>query len=176
MPGTDLSVTMLQLMRGEGNWATLGMFASMEGRILSACDALLGCAPFWFRVRAAPPVRSPLALNFCCIENDLAFCCCNYSQTKIDCLSYARLMTLVCLQGQRWLQKHAMSLERIAAARTPSEMASAVAAIEESLAEAGIVSGPWLAHWQQRWRASIAAAPDMRAVLLHVAALQVRSC
>lgn len=111
------------LMRGEGNWATLGMFASMEGRILSACDALLGCAPFWFR-------------------------------------------------GQRWLQKHAMSLERIAAARTPGEMASAVAAIEESLAEAGIVSGPWLAHWQQRWRASIAAAPDMRAVLLHVAALQ----
>ncbi len=44
---------MAQLLRGEGNWATLGLYASMEGRILSACDALLGCAPFWFQAR--PP-------------------------------------------------------------------------------------------------------------------------
>lgn len=67
-----------------------------------------------------------------------------------------------------------MSLERIAAARTPGEMASAVTAIEEALAEAGVLSAAWLAHWQARWRASVAAAPDMRAVLLHVAALQVQ--
>jgi hypothetical protein len=67
-----------------------------------------------------------------------------------------------------------MSLERIAAARTPGEMAGAVAAIEEALAEAGVLSGAWLAGWQAHWRASLAAAPDMRAMLLHVAALQVR--
>ena len=67
-----------------------------------------------------------------------------------------------------------MSLERIAAARTPGEMAGAVAAIEEALAEAGVLSGGWLAEWRAPWRASLAAAPDMRAMLLHVAALQVR--
>jgi hypothetical protein len=77
-------------------------------------------------------------------------------------------------QGQRWLQRHAMSLERIAAARTPGEMAGAVAAIEEALAEAGVLTGAWLAGWQAPWRASLAAAPDMRTMLLHVAALQVR--
>ena len=77
------------------------------------------------------------------------------------------------VQGQRWLQRHAMSLERIAAARTAGEMAGAVAAIEEALGEAGVLSGAWLARWQAPWRASLAAAPDMRAMLLHVAALQV---
>jgi hypothetical protein len=77
------------------------------------------------------------------------------------------------LQGQRWLQRHAMSLERIAAARTPGEMAGAVMAIEEALAEAGVLSGAWLSKWQAPWRASVAAAADMRAMLLHVAAIQV---
>lgn len=50
---TLIPLRVAQLTRGEGNWATLGLYASMEGRILSACDALLGCAPFWFRVRPA---------------------------------------------------------------------------------------------------------------------------
>lgn len=153
-------------MRGEGNWATLGMFASMEGRILSACDALLGCASFWFQVRS-----SVFACPSKCVYSDLLSCGC-LSKLMMD----AELtIDAKCLQGQRWLQKHAMSLERIAAARMPSEMAAAVTAIEESLAEAGLLSAAWLSRWQQRWRASVAACPDMRAVLLHVAALQVLS-
>ena len=41
----------VQMLRGDGNWKALGLHGSMEGRILSTCDALLNCAPFWFRVR-----------------------------------------------------------------------------------------------------------------------------
>ncbi len=79
-------------------------------------------------------------------------------------------------QGQKWMQRHAVSLELIAAARGPVEMARAVAAVEGSLAEAGVLSAAWLGQWQPRWRASLAAAPDMHSVLLHVGALQVQHC
>ena len=155
-----------QLMRGEGNWATLGMFASLEGRILSACDALLGCAPFWFRVRRSLLFPATVCPRTACV---------------LECVSIQRALVAAdtthdfhSWQGQRWLQRHAMSLERIAAARTAGEMADAVAAIEEALAEAGVLTSAWLAGWRAPWRASLAAAPDMRAMLLHVAALQVR--
>ena len=45
------------MLRGEGNWKTLGLHASHPGRILSTVDALLNCVPFWFQVRrqALPP-------------------------------------------------------------------------------------------------------------------------
>ena len=47
------------LLRGDGNWPSLGLYTSPEARILQGVEGLLACVPFWAQVRAA---RYPLSL------------------------------------------------------------------------------------------------------------------
>ena len=72
------------MLRGDGNWKTLGLHASDRGRILSTVDALLNCVPFWFRVRLCR--GSPVKQAHCAL---LPAC------TRLGCIAAGALLPTV---------------------------------------------------------------------------------
>ena len=48
------------LLRGEGNWPSLGLYTSLEARILQGVESLLASVPFWAKV-------TPFACSIACL-------------------------------------------------------------------------------------------------------------
>lgn len=50
------------VLRGEGNWPSISLYATLEQRIHITVDALLGRIPFWLKVASSdcPCLSTPL--------------------------------------------------------------------------------------------------------------------
>ena len=79
----------------------------------------------------------------------------------------------LCPQGDAWLTQHADILDDLATARSPEDLAQAVADVESMLHEGGVLLPEWGADRRQHWRSSLLSAEEAATVLMHVASLQV---
>ena len=83
-------------------------------------------------------------------------------------------LTVVFLQGETWLARHAHVLQVVGAARSGADMAKALLFVERMLCEQDMMQPHWGDCLQPAWRKGLGKCTESRLVIMYLAALQVQ--